>query len=336
MTRTFTHRIATRDKTPLLVGLVGTSSSGKTYSALRLATGFQRVNPGPIFVIDTEAGRALQYADDFKFVHVPFGAPFGSLDYLDVIKYCIDNGATNIVVDSMSHEHEGPGGMLQVHAEEWKRLGGTQATQGFAWTKPKQDHRLLINTILQFSCNFVFCFRARQKLDWKKKDANGKRMEPQPLGFMPIGDETWMYEFTMQALLLPGANGVPTWKSDMPGEKEHVIKLPKQFLDTFAAAPQLTEDIGESLAKWAAGNSQVPKRTAAQLIADYAACSEPSEFRRLEEVRKVSWSSIAKDDKPTVKAASEQCAKKIEDAAKAPAPEPVKDDEEFAETKAAG
>ena len=341
MARNFTHRIATRDKTPLLVGLVGSSSSGKTYSALRLATGFQRVNPGPIFVIDTEAGRALQYADEFKFVHVPFGAPFGPLDYLEVIRYCIDNGATNIVIDSMSHEHEGPGGLLAIHAEEHKRMGGKPQTQGFAWTRPKQEHRLLINTILQFSCNFVFCFRARQKLDWNKKDANGKRLEPEPLGFMPIGDETWMYEFTMQALLLPGANGVPTWNSEMPGEKEHVIKLPKFFRGTFANDPQLTEDVGEAMAKWAAGASAIQKRSAAQLIADYAACSEPSEFRRLQDVTRVSWSSIAKEDKPGVKAASEACAKKIEDAAKAPPVEPARDDDDDAgdqsfESKAAG
>lgn len=333
MARNFSHRIATRDKTPLLVGLVGSSSSGKTYSALRLAAGFQRVNPGPIFVIDTEAGRALQYADDFKFVHVPFGAPFGPLDYLEVIKYCVEQGATNIVIDSMSHEHEGPGGLLAMHAEEHKRMGGKPQTQGFAWTKPKQEHRLLINTILQFNCNFVFCFRARQKLDWNKKDAHGKRMDPEPLGFMPIGDETWMYEFTMQALLLPGANGVPTWKSEMPGEKEHVIKLPKFFRETFADRPQLTEDVGEALAKWAAGSSQVPKMSAPALIADYAACSEPSEFRRLEEIRKASWSSIPVVDKPTVKAASEQCAKRIEDAAKAPEVQPDAD-EDFVETKA--
>lgn len=337
MTRNFTHRLATRDKTPLLVGLVGTSSSGKTYSALRLAKGFQRVNPGPIFVIDTEAGRALQYADEFTFEHVPFGAPFGPLDYLDVIKYCIDNGATNIVIDSMSHEHEGPGGLLQIHAEEWKRMGGKESTKGFAWTRPKQEHRLLINTILQFSCNFVFCFRARQKLDWNKKDANGKRLAPEPLGFMPIGDETWMYEFTMQALLLPGANGVPTWKSEMPGEKEHVIKLPKFFLNEFAANPQFTEEIGEAMARWAAGTSQIARRTAAQLIAEYAACSEPSEFRRLEEARKVSWASLGKDEKPSVKAASEQAARRIEDAAKAQVPAPASsvDDDEFTETTSA-
>lgn len=327
MARLFTHRRATRDKTPLLVGLVGPSSSGKTYSALRLASGFQRVTPGKIFVIDTEAGRAKLYADEFVFEHVPFGAPFAPYDYLDVIKYCIEQGATSIVIDSMSHEHEGPGGLLEMHAEEHKRLGGKPSTSGFAWTKPKSEHRRLINTILQFSCDFIFCFRARQKLDWNVKDASGKRLDPVPLGFMPIGDETWMYESTMQALLLPGSRGVPTWKSDMPGEKEHVIKMPGFFEKIFASNPQLSEDVGEQMARWAAGKVATQAKKAAELIVDYIACSEPSEYRRLEEIRKVSWSSYSKDEKAQVKAASEMTAKKIEDAAKAPVAEPISDDE---------
>lgn len=326
MTRNFTHRLATRDKTPLLVGIVGPSGSGKTFSALRLATGFQRVNPGEIFVIDTEAGRALQYADDFRFVHVPFGAPFGPLDYLDVIKYCVDHGATNIVIDSMSHEHEGPGGVLEIQAAELVRLG--QKLQGLSWNKPKSEHRRLINTILQFNCNFIFCFRAKEKLDWDAKP-------PKPLGFMAIGGGEWMYEMTAQALLLPGARGVPTWESKMLGEQD-TIKLPKQFTSLFPAGTQLTEEAGEAMAKWAAGSSTIPKKSAADLIASYAACSEPSEFRRLEEIRRVSWSSIPMTDKPSVKAASEQCAKKIEEAARAPRAEPPADDDEFTETQAAG
>src|SRR5690606_33289098 len=125
--------------------------------------------------------------------------------------------------------------------------------------------------------------------------------------------------------------------SDMPGEKEHVIKLPEFFRDTFAANPQLTEDVGEAMAKWAAGTTTIGKRSAADLIAAYAACSEPSEFRRLEAARKVSWPSISKDDKPSVKAASEQCAKKIEDAARVPdsATQATDDNDEFTETAAA-
>lgn len=327
MTRNFTHRLATRDKTPLLVGLVGPSGSGKTFSALRLATGIARVMPGEIFVIDTEAGRSKQYADKFRFVHVPFGAPFSPLDYLDAIKYCVENGATTVVIDSMSHEHEGPGGVLEMHAAEHTRLGGTRGTQMLAWNKPKTERRRLINTILQFNCNFVFCFRAKRKLKIEK----GK--DPVDLGFMPIGGDEWMYEMTLNCLLLPRSDGVPAWKSELAGEHD-VMKLPEQFVGLFPSALQLSEDLGESMAKWAAGGKHAPTMSASALIAEYAACSEPSEFRRLEEIRKVSWSSIPKEDKPTVKSASEQCAKKIEDAARAPEVAPVRDDDEYVETKA--
>ena len=77
MGRTFEDREAVREQVPLLVGLMGPSGGGKTFSALRLATGFQRVSGGDIFVIDTEARRALHYADRFKFRHIAFPAPFG-------------------------------------------------------------------------------------------------------------------------------------------------------------------------------------------------------------------------------------------------------------------
>ena len=72
----FTDYEATRRDLPLLLALVGESGGGKTFSALELATGIVRQNGGEIFFIDTEANRALHYADDFKFLHVPFYAPF--------------------------------------------------------------------------------------------------------------------------------------------------------------------------------------------------------------------------------------------------------------------
>src|SRR6185503_15959759 len=100
MTRSFEDRPATREKTPLLLGLVGPSASGKTYSALRLATGIQRVCGGEIFMIDTEARRGLHYADKFKFRHIAFGAAFSPLDYLEAIEHCTKKGAGVIVVDS--------------------------------------------------------------------------------------------------------------------------------------------------------------------------------------------------------------------------------------------
>ena len=110
--RNFDAKVAVREHVPLLIGLMGPSGSGKTYSALRLASGIQSVAGGDIYFVDTEARRALHYADQFKFKHIQFDAPFGSLDYLAALQQCVKAGAGVIVVDSMSHEHESPGGMI--------------------------------------------------------------------------------------------------------------------------------------------------------------------------------------------------------------------------------
>lgn len=80
MVRTFVDKPAVRDKVPLLIGLAGPSGGGKTFSALRLASGMQRVSGGDVYVVDTESKRALHYADKFKFRHLEFTAPFGPLD----------------------------------------------------------------------------------------------------------------------------------------------------------------------------------------------------------------------------------------------------------------
>ncbi len=304
MTRIFDDRIAAREKTPILVGLVGPSGTGKTYSALRLAAGFQRVSGGDTYMIDTEARRGLHYAEKFKFRHVAFGAPFSPLDYLAAIEHCIAKGATTIIVDSMSHEHEGPGGVLEMHTAEHRRLGGKEGTKLLAWSKPKQDRRRMINTIIQLSCNFIFCFRAKEKL----KIERGK--DPVHLGFMPIAGEEFVYEMTLKCLLLPGANGIPTWQPAEVGERS-MIKLPEQFRATFEQAPQLTEDIGQSLATWAAGAASTATASADELVTRFEACSDAATMRTMEAARAVTWNSLSKPDKLRVKAAAESAAQRI-------------------------
>lgn len=250
--RTFEDKPAVREHVPLMIGLMGPSGGGKTYSALRLATGIQRVSGGEIFVIDTEARRALHYAGAFKFRHVQFGAPFGPLDYLAAIEHCVRKGGKVVIVDSMSHEHEGPGGVLEMHEAEVQRLSGGDAKKAerikmLAWSKPKAARRRMINSILQQPCNFIFCFRAKEKI----KVERGK--EPEPRGFMPIAGEEFVYEMTLNALLLPNAGGVPTWQSNEIGEKQ-MIKLPEQFRSLLLGAKgPLSEQIGQELATWAAG-----------------------------------------------------------------------------------
>jgi ABC-type oligopeptide transport system ATPase subunit len=256
--RTFSDKPAVRTSVPLLLGLTGASGSGKTYSALRAATGIQRVTGGDIYYIDTEARRALHYADRFKFRHLEFQAPFGPLDYLAAIEHCQKKGAKVIVVDSMSHEHEGPGGVLEKHEQETTRLSALwhvsrDAAQMSAWAEPKAERRRLINSILQLGINGIFCFRAKEKL----KIIKGEK--PQPMGWMPIAGEEFVYEMTVNCLLYPGCGGVPEWNPGEIGEKM-MVKLPEQFRELFKQKRPMDEDTGESLAKWAAGDVQPEKK----------------------------------------------------------------------------
>jgi ABC-type dipeptide/oligopeptide/nickel transport system ATPase subunit len=303
--RVFEDHAAQRGPTPLLFGLIGPSGSGKTFSALRLATGIQRIVGGDIWGIDTESRRMLHYAEKFKFRHVPFGAPFSSLDYLAAIEHCVNKGAKTIIVDSMSHEHEGPGGLLEMHQAETERLAqlwktSAAAVQLTAWNKPKQERRRLINTVIQLDCNFIFCFRAKEKL----KIVKGR--DPENLGFMPIAGEEFVYELTGKALLMPGARGVPTWNPHNEGEKM-MTKLPEQFVGIFtgAAGKPLDEDVGEQLAKWAVGGTGNP------FADEYLRCTSKEAYDALEKRRAELWAKATAADKKLIKTASDAAARRI-------------------------
>lgn len=263
--RVFKSHKAVRKQVPLLVGLMGPSGSGKTYSALRLATGMVTVNKGPIFMIDTENHRGEHYAENFDFEHVPFEAPFGSRDYLDALKYCVDEGARCIIVDSMSHEHEGPGGLLDMHEQEVTRMAGNdyakrERVKMLAWNKPKQARRELINGMLQLGvqANIIFCFRAKKSVRQVRK--NNKNVV-EDVGFMPIAGDEFVFEQTLNCLLLPGSGGVPTWDSEYPGERS-MIKLPEQFKNLAKRDKPLDETVGKHLAQWAMGEAKKPKAKA--------------------------------------------------------------------------
>lgn len=317
--RVFEDRPAVREATPLLVGLVGPSGAGKTFSALRLATGIQKVSGGDVFVIDTESRRALHYAERFKFRHIAFGAPFGPLDYLAAVEHCVAKGAKTIIVDSMSHEHEGPGGVLEMHEAELTRMAGDdygkrERMKMLAWQKPKQQRRRMINTLLQINCNFIFCFRAKEKL----KLVRGK--EPENLGFMPIAGEEFVYEMTLKCLLLPGANGAPVWESEHSGERM-MMKLPDQFRDVFAGEPrQLDETTGTRLAEWAAG---APPVNVDALLAQYAAVTNDIELQAAERARADVWGRVAVADKARLKEASDAAKERARRATDAPTDGPL-------------
>jgi hypothetical protein len=248
MPREFKASKAVRARVPLLVGLYGPSGCGKTLSALRLAKGMG----GKIYMLDTEAKRGLHYAKDFDYQHVPFEPPYSPSDYADALTYCKKQGADVVIIDSASHLHEGPGGMLEMHADELARMGGKDSMNFTAWIKPKRQLVQFVQHLLRFDMNFIFCFRAKEKLKIRPRE------QPVNMGWMPIMPDELPYEMTVNALLLPGAGGVPTWKSDMPGE--HVmVKLPGWARAMLTSGKPFDEDMGRQLAQWAAGDEPPAK-----------------------------------------------------------------------------
>jgi AAA domain-containing protein len=310
----FTDIQATREGgVPLLIGIFSPSGAGKTYSALRMATGIRSVVGGEIFGVDTEAGRMRHYADSYSFRWVEFKPPFSPQRYESAMLYCIGRGAKVIIFDSASHEHEGAGGVLEMHAEETKRLakawGTTEAkAQTSAWQEPKKLRRHFINTMMQQRINIIFCFRAREKL----KIRPGK--DPLDMGYMPIAGEELVFEMTVNCFLPPNARGVPDWSPTAPGEKA-MTKLPGQFEEMFGALEgPLNEDVGRKLAIWAKGIVPISDvdgmaKTYDSIVADEA--TSVVAFEALEKKRQDSWAALNGAQKRTLKEASDAAAKRI-------------------------
>jgi len=237
----YTFRKAVRTNTSTLIALAGSSGSGKTYSALRLASGLVG-HHGKVVLIDTEAGRALHYADRFDFDHLDFHPPFSPENYADAIVAAEKAGYGAIIIDSMSHEWAGDGGCQDMHDAAHEKMGGMDATSILAWRGPKIAHKRMISRLLQSRSHLIFCLRAEEKLKFVK-NAQGKTV-PEPAGWLPICEKNFMYEMTVSFLLMDTRPGV--------GKP---IKLQEQHKAFFNLDSYLDEKAGENLAKWAVGGT---------------------------------------------------------------------------------
>lgn len=236
-------RPAVREQTSLLIGIAGASGSGKSFSALRMATGL--AGGGKVVMLDTEAGRGLHYASQFKFDHADLKPPFRPDAYVEAIKAADAAGYRVIIIDSSSHVWAGEGGVLDWHEDEMQRMAGDdfrkrEAMKIAAWIKPKLSYKHMVQAILQVRASIIFCLRAEEKVAMVKDDRGKTQIVPQ--GFQPICAKDFMYEMTTSMLLLPTAPGVP-----------QPIKLQEQHAFAFPPEVPISEQTGQRLAEWARG-----------------------------------------------------------------------------------
>ena len=116
----FIIKKASKQAKKLRILLSASSGSGKTYGALLIANGITN-DWSKVCVIDSERDSASIYSDFGEFNTISLDAPYSPERYIGAITAAEEAGMEVIVVDSITHEWNGPGGCLDLHA----KLGGT-------------------------------------------------------------------------------------------------------------------------------------------------------------------------------------------------------------------
>lgn len=237
-------RKAQRAGARLVIGISGISGSGKTYTALQLAWGLANGDASKVGLLDTENKRGSLYADILKsrdgkvnqFLIGDLDAPFSPQRYIDAILEFQAAGVEVLVIDSVSHEWNGLGGVLAMVAKYEKSVT--------AWKNVKPEHQRFMNTMLQSDMHIIVCIRATNKVDWK--DAKN----PKQLGIMPVQQEEFMFEMTASMMMWNG------------GKSRQVLKCPEDLVPIFGEAGgevdgYLTARNGLALRKWVDGGAEV-------------------------------------------------------------------------------
>lgn len=179
-------RKSERKQAKIKLALQGPSGSGKTYSSLLLAYGLCN-DWSKIGVIDTENHSSDLYAHLGQFNVLCLDAPFSPERYIEAIRICVNEGISVIIIDSISHEWEGTGGILEQH--------GAMAGNSFTnWSKLTPRHNDFTQEILQSPVHIIATIRSKQ--DYVLADKNGK-MVPEKVGLKAVTRDGMDYEFTL-------------------------------------------------------------------------------------------------------------------------------------------
>ncbi|NVK53827.1 MAG: AAA family ATPase [Flavobacteriaceae bacterium] len=179
-------RKSNRSQAKIRIALQGASGTGKTYSSLLLAFGLCQ-NWNKIAVIDTENQSADLYSHLGEYNVLILKPPFTPERYIQAIDTCEKSGMEVIIIDSLSHEWEGEGGILDVHS----KMQGNSFTN---WSKLTPRHNALIQKILHSNAHVIATVRSKQ--DYIIAEKNGKQV-PEKIGLKGVQRDGLEYDFSL-------------------------------------------------------------------------------------------------------------------------------------------
>lgn len=236
-------REAEREGARLVIGLGGISGSGKTFTALQLAWGLANGNAKKVGLLDTENRRGSLYANSLvdksgvvhKFLIGDLYAPFSPQRYKDAIMEFQAAGVEVLVIDSVSHEYEGVGGV-----EEIATAGDPKTPR---WNKAKAEHKSFMNTLLASDMHVIVCMRAREKVKIVRRDG---KQEYESQGVLPIQEKNFVFELTASLMM---------WAE---GKEQQVMKCPAELRDILGRQDgYITARDGLALRKWVDGGAKL-------------------------------------------------------------------------------
>ena len=196
----FEPKPAEKSKVTLKLALEGPSGSGKTEGALALATyiaqqmAMQRGEPDSwsVLVIDTENKTASLYADRYRFKVIDFVAPYTSDRYMKAMQRGITGGFDVSVVDSLSHQWEGEGSVMNRKEQYDTREGGNSYTN---WAKFSSEHTSFVEFLKRYSVHTIATMRTKTEYVLEENE-RGKKV-PRKIGTKPIQRAEIEYEFSI-------------------------------------------------------------------------------------------------------------------------------------------
>jgi len=246
-------RKAQKKKVKLKVGIFGASGFGKTYSALLMAKGMTG-EWDKIGIIDTENNSADLYDDLGDYNVLPLDPPFSPEKYIEAIDVCISAGMECIIIDSITHEWSGTGGILDIK----EQMGGSFSL----WAKLTPRHQAFIDKILHCDAHVIATARKKQEYDMYKDERGRNKVEKK--GLKNMTREGFEYEVTLGF--------------DIINEK-HYVTASKDRTGLFDGRPEfvITEETGKELMAWA--NSGVDE--VEQMEADFKAAKDMERVKEL-------------------------------------------------------
>ena len=215
---------ATKKQAKLRLALFGPSGAGKTYTALRIATGMS----DKIAVIDSERGSASKYSDRFNF-DVAEIEDTDITNYIRFLSAAAESGYEVVIIDSITHAWTE---LLQEidKIAKAKYKGNSWS----AWSDGTPKQRQMVNAILDYPGHIIATMRS--KTEWTlEQDKNGKN-KPMRVGLSPEQGKGIEYEFDM--LMELNTDHTANVLKDRTGK----------YQDQFIEKPG--EDFGKELSDW--------------------------------------------------------------------------------------